>query len=95
MTLSDPRKFRIFMEMTDPYNLDDYINRCNAVELSVRGSEMEWAQKVGMALFAIRKYPDMTPFEAYMTFVSGGGQVQYGEPGQRGDCTGCGGGKIK
>ena len=91
MQFSDPRKMEILTNLADIYDFEGYTTKCDEQGLRLNGSEMEFAQKVGMVEYAKRKYPTKGAFEAYMLLVSGAEQKTY----SNGGCSGCGGGQVK
>jgi len=94
MQFSDPRKTKIFIDMPDPFDMQDFIAKCTTQGLTVGGSELEFAQKVGMMLYAKRKYPDISLFEAYMQFtVEANEAINSGTLLQ--GCATCGGGQVR
>ena len=94
MQFSDPRKTKIFSEMVDQFDMQGFIDKCTAQELTVGGSELEYAQKVGMMLYAKRKYPDLSLFEAYMQFTVEANQAINSGTLLQG-CATCGGGQVR
>lgn len=94
MQFSDPRKTKIFIEMANQFDMQEFIDACTARGFSVNGSELEYAQKVGMMLYARRKYPDLSPFEAYMQFTVEANQIVNSSLPLTG-CSSCGGGQVR
>lgn len=94
MQFSDPRKLAILESMTNVYDVEEFYDKCSNQGLTVRGTELEYAQKVGMYQLAKFKYQGSSPLEAYMLFVSGAEAKTFGEQSIAG-CSGCGGGQVK
>lgn len=90
MQLSDPRKLKIVESLSDPFDFETFQTECYAQGLTLHGTELEFAQKIGMLIYAKKKYPEATPLEAYMLFVSGASSHELVS-----GCNGCGGGEIK
>lgn len=90
MQFSDPRKLKIVDGMKDIFDIEDFKARCAEQNLPVNGTELEYAQKVGMLLYAKRKYPDVSSLEAYMLLVAGH-NVSVVSTG----CSSCGGGEVR
>ena len=94
MQFSDPRKTKIFIEMANQFNMQEFIDTCTAQGFSVNGSELEYAQKVGMLLYSKNKYPDVSLFEAYMQFTVEANQAINSGTLLQG-CATCGGGQVR
>jgi len=70
MIFSNPVKMDILMGLENPFDFNAFRARCMERGLSIVGSLSEYAQKVGMVRMSLVQFPDRTPFEAYMMFVS-------------------------
>lgn len=94
MQFSDPRKIDILEQMENPYSLDEYFEKCAAAGLSVHGTELEYAQKVGMVLYAKNKFKEKTPLEAYLLFMAGADRKEILQPVVKKEGC-CGGGTVR
>jgi hypothetical protein len=90
MQFSDPRKLEVFESLENKFDVSEYERKCSERGLTIRGNELEYAQKVGMLLYAKNKYPDKSALEAYMLLVSGASNADFGS-----GCSGCGGGQLR
>lgn len=90
MQFSDPRKMEILTNLSDIYDFNGYVAECERQQLRIQGSEMEFAQKVGMVQYAKKKWPEKSAFESYMLLVSGASNTRIND-----DKPCCGGGEVK
>jgi len=88
MQFSDPRKMSIFDSMSNPYDLDEFASKCETQGLKIRGTALEYAQKIGMVMYEKNRFQDKSSFEAYMLLVSGGDDRKFDGP------EGCCGGSV-
>lgn len=91
MQFSDPRKMAILESLESPYDFSAYLSACLDKGYGVTGDEIEFAQKVGMVMYAKRKFPESTLLEAYLLFVAKANPIESPKSG----CGGCGGGKVR
>lgn len=70
MIFSSADKMKVLLDLDNRYDYQLFLERCEARGLQVvGGSELEFAQKVGMIMCALFRYPDMSPVDAYVKFV--------------------------
>lgn len=68
MMYNDAERLKIVLSLSDPFDYEEFCAACAVVKAEPLPIH-EYAQKVGMVMVAIRRWPDIAPADAYMMLV--------------------------
>ena len=97
MTRNNNIRYNIIINMNNKFDFDTFVEECTKQKVQPM-SQNEFFQKVGMLHWAINKYPDKDPLEAYLELTA---YLNSKEPDytkvaivSNSGCGSCGGGKV-